>query len=68
MWIVKHAVTGETVGEHSTKKAAVVQAEEMTSSHEKVDARHEGQHVAFFAVKYEPPVLEEGPPPDRKLQ
>lgn len=65
-WIVRHAVTGQTVDEHGTKKAATAQADEMTKAHEKIDARHEGQSVAFIAVKVEDappsePVAEEAP-------
>jgi hypothetical protein len=52
-WIVKHVVTGQTVGEHGTKKAATAQANEMTEAHEKINAKHEGQSVAFVAVKVE---------------
>ena len=59
VWIVKHAVTGQTVGEHGTKKAATAQADEMTEAHEKIAARHEGQHVSFIAVKVEAAPAEE---------
>jgi len=59
LWIVKHAVTGQTVGEHGTKKAATAQADEMTKAHEKIDARHEGQHVSFITVKLEDAPAEE---------
>lgn len=58
IWIVRHAVTGQTVGEHGTKKAASTQANEMTEAHEAIDAKHEGQSVAFVVVK-----VEDAPPP-----
>lgn len=52
-WIIRHAVSGQTVGEHGTKKAATAEAEEMTAAHEKIDARHEGQSVSFVVVRVE---------------
>ena len=58
-WIVRHVVTGQTVGEHSTKKAATAQADEMTEAHAAIEARHEGQSVAFVAVKIEDAPVEE---------
>lgn len=60
-WIVRHAVSGQTVGEHGTKKAATAQAEEMTEAHKAIKARHEGQHVAFVAIKVEDAPVEEPP-------
>jgi hypothetical protein len=52
-WIVRHAITGQTVDEHGTKKAATAQAKQMTEAHEKINAKHEGQSVAFIAIKVE---------------
>lgn len=60
IWIVRHAITGQNVGEHGTKKAASAQVNEMTQAHEKIDAKHEGQSVAFVAVKVEDQVPAEG--------
>lgn len=59
-WIVRHAVTGQSVDEHGTKKAATAQADEMTQAHEKIDAKHEGQSVAFVVVKVEDSAPAEG--------
>lgn len=57
-WIVKHAVSDQTVGEHGTKKAATAQADEMTKAHDKIDAKHAGLPVSFVVLKIEdaPPV------------
>lgn len=52
-WVVRHVVAGQTVGEHGTKKAATAQAKEMTDAHEAINAKHEGQSVAFIAIKVE---------------
>lgn len=57
-WIVRHVITGQNVGEHGTKKAATAQADEMTGAHEAINAKHEGQSVAFVAVK-----VDDAPPP-----
>lgn len=59
MWIVRHAITGQTVAEHGTKKAASAQAAEMTDAHEAIKAKHEGQSVAFIAIKVEDAPVEE---------
>lgn len=59
-WVVRHVVTGQNVGEHATKKAATAQADEMTQAHEKIEAKHEGQAVAFVAVKVEDAPAEGG--------
>lgn len=59
-WVVRHVITGQNVGEHGTKKAATAQADEMTQAHEKIDAKHEGQSVAFVVVKVEDPAPAEG--------
>jgi hypothetical protein len=56
-WIVRHVVTGQTVDEHGTKKAATAQAKQMTEAHEAINAKHEGQSVSFVAVK-----VDEAPP------
>lgn len=58
-WIVRHAVTGQSVAEHGTKKAATAQADEMTEAHAAIDAKHEGQSVVFVAVKVEDAPVEE---------
>jgi len=58
-WIVQHAVTDQAVGEHGTKKAATAQADEMTTAHKAIDAKHEGQSVAFVAVKVDDTPVEE---------
>jgi hypothetical protein len=59
-WVVRHAITGQTVDEHATKKAAAAQAKEMTDAHEAINAKHDGQHVAFVAIKVDDaPVAEE---------
>lgn len=62
-WIVRHVVSGQNVGEHGTKKAATAQADEMTQAHEAINAKHEGQSVAFVAIKVEdaPPPAEDAP-------
>lgn len=60
-WIVRHAVSGQNVGEHGTKKAATAQADEMTQAHEKIDAKHEGQSVVFVVVKVEDPAPAQEP-------
>lgn len=59
-WIVQHAVSGQNVGEHGTKKAATAEADEMTQAHQKIDAKHEGQSVAFVVVKVEDSAPAEG--------
>lgn len=51
VWQVRHAVTGEIVGEHATKKAAVAQADEMTDAHVAIKAMHEGMSVSFVWLK-----------------
>lgn len=66
VWIVRHAVTGQTVDEHATKKAATAAAKEMTEAHEAIDAKHEGQSVSFVVIKLDDappqgPVAEEAP-------
>lgn len=59
-WIVRHIISGETVGEHSTKKAATAQADEMTAAHVAIDAKHEGMPVGFIVLKaVEPPTEDE---------
>lgn len=60
-WIVRHAVSRQTVGEHGTKKAATAQADEMTDAHVKINAKHEGQSVAFVVIKVEDAQVEEPP-------
>lgn len=63
-WIVRHAITGKTVGEHGTKKAATAQADEMTDAHEAINAKHEGQSVVFVAIKVEDAPAEVAPVED----
>lgn len=58
-WVVRHAITGQSVGEHGTKKAASAQAKEMTEAHEAIDAKHEGQSVVFVAIKVEAAPVDE---------
>ena len=60
MYEVKHAVTGETVGQHKTKKAATAQADEMTQAHREIDAHHEGVEVTFIVEKAPEPVVTPG--------
>lgn len=52
-WIVRHIISGQTVAEHSTKKAATAQAKEMTDAHVAIDAKHEGMPVGFIPMKLE---------------
>lgn len=52
-WIVKHAISGETVAEHSTKKDAAADAKARTEQAEAIDAKHLGAPVSFQVEKQE---------------
>ena len=56
-FLVLHSVTRQPVSEHGTKKAATATADEMTQAHREIDARHEGQEVAFVVEKAPEPPL-----------
>ena len=57
MYEIRHAVTGQVVATHKTKKAATAQADEMTQAHREIDARHEGYEVTFIVEKAPEPEL-----------
>lgn len=61
MYEIRHAVTGQVVAQHKTKKAATAQADEMTQAHREIDARHEGREVTFTVKKVDDPAIAEEP-------
>lgn len=54
-WQVRHSVTDQLQSEHGTKKAATETADEMSAAHARVEAKHQGQPVAFIVVKLDNP-------------
>lgn len=52
-WVVKHAISGEEVAEHPTKKDATADAKARTEQAEAIDARHLGVPVSFQVEKQE---------------
>jgi hypothetical protein len=55
-WIVKAASGGPVLGEHSTKKAATAQADEMTEAHAAIKALNDGKPWEFVVEKVEDPM------------
>lgn len=52
-WIVKHAISGEEIAEHSTKRDAAADAQARTEQAQAIDARHLGAPVSFQVEKRE---------------
>lgn len=57
---VRHAITGEVISTHKTKKAATAEAKEATAAHEAIGALHNGLPVAFKVESIDdaPPAIE----------